>query len=270
MTELFHHDDLLNTSKKIVFYGAGRYAREFTQRYCVESGDRRLPDYVCDRDKAKWGGDFFGAEICSPERLFKEPVDDVIVVVTTCPFFVLGDVRDQLYYHNFLPASSLEMRFCLARRSIEDRNDRRASFADDKSRRVFDSLTQGQADGQVWFRDVYEPRPYFENDVVPCLPDGEVLVDAGAYTGGHIAAFDRANPRFRAAYAFEPYGPHLKAITERFAGDSRVKTIGKGLYSQNTSLAFDDEIPLGAHVVSPTGNGNEKVVEVVRLDDAVD
>jgi FkbM family methyltransferase len=267
---VFQHDDLLTTDKKIVFYGAGRYAREFTRRHCVESRNLRLPDYVCDRATGKWGSEFFGAEVCSPERLFKEAVDDVIVIVTTCPFFVLGDVRDQLYYHNFLPAASLEMRFCLAEQSIAEVNRLRGSFADDKSRRVFDSMTRGQADGQVWFRDIYDSHPYFENDVVSCLPDGEVLVDAGAYTGEHIAAFGRANRNFRAAYAFEPFAPHLQAIAGRFAGDSRVKPIGKGLYSANMSLAFDDEIPLGAHVVSPTGRTDEKVIDVVRLDDEVD
>jgi FkbM family methyltransferase len=236
----------------------------------MESRNLRLPDYVCDRDRTKWGSDFAGAEICSPERLEAEAVDDVIVIITTSPFLVLGDVHDRLYYYNFLTAASLEMRFCLAKEPAPEVNDLCARFADDKSRRVFHAMTQGQADGQVWFRDIYEPHPYFGNDVVPSLPDGEVLVDAGAYTGGHIAAFGRANKNFRAVYAFEPHAPHLKAIVDRFAGDSRVKAIGKGLFSENAWVAFDDAIPLGSHIALQDAGSSGKRVEVVRLDDAVD
>lgn len=148
--------------------------------------------------------------------------------------------------------------------------DLSARFADDKSRRVFHALTQGQADGRVWFRDIYEPRPYFGNDVVPSLPDGEVLVDAGAYTGGHITAFAQANKNFRAAYAFEPHQPHLQQIVSRFAGDPRVRAIGKGLYSENATVGFDDGHPLGAHIIAQDGPASNARIEVVRLDDAVD
>ena len=170
-----------------MFYGAGKYAREFTRRNCVENRNIRLPDYVCDNDRTRWGSEFFGVEICSPKRLETELPDGVIVIVTTCPFPILGDVHDRLYYYDFLTAASLEMRFCLKNQSVTEIENLRAGFADDKSRRVFHAMTQGQADGQVWFRDIFEPHPYFGNDVVPSLADGEVLIDAGAYTGDHLS-----------------------------------------------------------------------------------
>ncbi len=190
---MFHDDDFLNTKKKIVFYGAGRYAREFARRHCVESHDIRIPDYVCDRDPKKWDTSFFGAPICSPERLFTEAVDDVIIVLTTAPV-VVGDIRDRLYY-DFWAAASLEMRFCLAKRPADELDALRARFADDKSRVVFDTMTRRQADGQFWFRDVYEPHPYFMNDVVPSLPDGEVLGRRGARVRAGTSPRSRARTR---------------------------------------------------------------------------
>ena len=33
---MFCDDDLLTTGKKIVFYGAGKHAREFARRHCLE------------------------------------------------------------------------------------------------------------------------------------------------------------------------------------------------------------------------------------------
>jgi len=225
---VFYDEDLLTSKKKIVFYGAGKYAREFTRSHCIDSHDIRLPDYVCDRDPLKWGTDFFSATICTPDRLFSEGPDDVIIVVTTAPF-ALGDLRDRLYYHDFWVAASLEMRFCLAKRPPGEWELVRSLFADDKSRRVYDAMTHSQAQGQFWFRDIYEPHPYFKNDVVSRLPDGEVLVDAGAYTGGHIAVFEQTNPHFRAVYAFEPHPPHHRALAERFAHDPRVHPRVQGL-----------------------------------------
>ncbi len=189
------------------------------------------------------------------------------MIVTTCPFFVLGDVHFELYYYNFMAAASLEMRFCLARQSIAGCAALRAGFADDKSRYIFDEMTQRQADGQIWFRHIYEPQPYFGNDVVPSLPDGEVFVDAGAYKGDHIAAFQRANSRHRTVYAFEPYQPHFQAIVDRFANDPRVKPIAKGLYCRNSAVTFDHNTPVGAHIV--TGEGEGSHIEAVRLDDVV-
>jgi FkbM family methyltransferase len=266
---MFHDDNLLTTDKKIVFYGAGRKAREFARRHCIEASRIRLPDLVCDRDSVKWGGDFLGVPIESPDRLDRERPDGLIVVVTTCPFFVLGDVHQRLYYHDFHTMASLEMRFLLAERAAEEVHQTRALFADDKSRRVFDALTVGQAAGQIWFRDVYEPNPYFGNDVVRSPVDGEVFVDAGAYLGGHIAALKRANPNFRAAYAFEPHRPHFATLKRRFAHDARVKPFAQGLYESNTRLAFADDDALGAHVVPDAAGAAETTVDVVRLDDAV-
>ncbi len=266
---MFSSDDLLTTDKKIVFYGAGKHAREFARRHCIEAHRIRLPDYVVDRDPAKWETDLLGIPIRPPERLAEEPEDGVIVVVTTCPFFVLGDVHQRLYYYNFYTSASLEMRFMLADRDAGELERVRTLFDDEKSRRVFDSMTQGQGAGQLWFRDIYEPFAYFGNDVVPSLRDGEVFVDAGAYTGGHIAAFMHSNPNYRAVYAFEPYLPHFEVLKQRFERDPRVKVFPKGLYGHNARLAFADDDPLGAHVAE-SGADFQSVADVVRLDDAVD
>ena len=98
-----------------------------------------------------------------------------------------------------------------------------AGFSDDKSRRVFDALTHGQAAGQVWFRDVYEPHPYYGNDVVPVLPDGEVLVDAGAYLEGILPRSCVSTPIFERSTPSNRTGPISRrgdAVWRRFAGEA--------------------------------------------------
>jgi FkbM family methyltransferase len=266
---MLHDDDLLNTGRKLVFYGAGNYAREFTQRHCIDKRHLRLPDYVCDRDAKKWGTEFFGVPIRSPDLLLQEPEDGVVVVVTTSPFAVLGDACSRLYYYDFYAAEALEIRFMLSERGATEVDRVRTALADDKSRHVFDTLLRGQAQGQIWFRDIYEPHPYFGNDVVPSLPDGEALVDAGAYLGAHIAAFANVNPNFRAVYAFEPYRPHFETLTRRFAQDLRVRTFAQGLFDRSSRVAFWDGNPTGAHVVPTAEDSATAAIEVVRLDDAV-
>ena len=267
---MFEDINLLTTNRRVVFYGAGQYANRFARTYCVEMQKLRLPDYVCDKDERKWGQPFFGTEISPPARLYAEDPANVVVVLATNPFAVLADVRDRLYYYSFMPAMALEMKYCLSGYDPKTIESVRASFADAKSRLVFDTLTDGQAAGQIWFRSIYEFPPYFGNDVVPTLADGEILVDAGAYTGDHIKAFERLNSRYAKVYAFEPYAPHLKAIEHRFAGEPRVLPMRAGLYSENTKMAFDAQNPVGAHVLPRSGGGlkEESVVDVVRLDDA--
>ena len=49
--------------QEIVFYGAGKHAREFARRHCIEAHRIRLPDYVVDRDPAKWETDLLGIPI---------------------------------------------------------------------------------------------------------------------------------------------------------------------------------------------------------------
>jgi FkbM family methyltransferase len=251
--------DFLTTPKRLVFYGAGRYARDF----CAEHVGKniRVPDYVVDNNPRRWGERFGGAEICNPDLLLKEDPNETVVVLTTSPFNC-GEIRQSFYYFDVWPAESLAMRFCLADRA--DWFDVYSTFADDRSRRVFETMTYSQASGQVIFRDVYTSRPYFGNDVVPSLPDGEVYVDAGAYTGDHIAAFAKLNPRFTSAYAFEPQPEHLWEVAKRFGHDPRVKLVSKGLYSSNGRIGFDAALPVGAHVVAGGAD-----IEVVRLDDAV-
>jgi FkbM family methyltransferase len=159
------------------------------------------------------------------------------------------------------------MKYCLSEYDSDTIEAVRASFADQKSRAVFDAMTFGQADGQIWFRSIYEYPPYFGNDVFPALPDREILVDAGAYTGNHIAAFAKMNPRYAKVYAFEPYRPHYSEIQRRFAGETRVLPMQVGLYSANAKLALNAESPIGAHVQPPTGSQDEDLIDVVRLDD---
>ena len=59
-------------------------------------------------------------------------------------------------------------------------------------------------------------------------------------------------------------------MAERFANDPRIHPRAQGLYDRHAWLAFDDDSPLGAHVVPTCETRTENLVEVVRLDDAVE
>jgi FkbM family methyltransferase len=104
------------------------------------------------------------------------------------------------------------------------------------------------------------------------LKPGDVVVDAGAFTGDYtVYASRKVGPTGR-VLAFEP-DPKTCRILERNLKRERfqnVTIIPKGLWNENTTLTFQVLNSLQSHVAaSPApGEAPDRVqVEVVRLDD---
>jgi FkbM family methyltransferase len=262
---MFYDDNLLTTNKKIVFWGAGNFGRQFLNEHCPVRV--RLPDYIVDSDKSRHGTYFFQIPVCTPDRLAYENPDDIAIVLTTTPFY-LAEARDRFFYYDFHVGHCLDMRFCLETRGPKEIAEVRAGFADDKSRTVFDALTARQAAGDVWFRDVYEPDPYWGNDVIPELPPGGALIDGGAFRGDNVFSFVHRDPGFRAVWAFEPHAPFRDTLEQRFASEPRVHIRGDALYRSCGAMSFLDTHPLGAHLTPNRKSG--PFVNTVRADDVAD
>lgn len=69
----------VDRKKYLIFFGAG-YVGEKVCRYCETIGIR--PDYFCDSDRQKWGGELLGIPVISPEELQK--MASYVEVVITC------------------------------------------------------------------------------------------------------------------------------------------------------------------------------------------
>ncbi len=75
---------------------------------------------------------------------------------------------------------------------------------------------------------------------------------------------------FKRYYAFEPDDVNFEQLYAAFKDDPKIVMIQKGVGSQNTTVAFkSDEHSEGSHVAKDRSDSNT-VIEVVRLDDAVE
>ncbi len=69
-------EKLLSKHKQIVLFGAGNMCRNYLKCY----GEKYPPLFTCDNNEARWGENFYGLEIKSPEKL-KEISDDCAIFI---------------------------------------------------------------------------------------------------------------------------------------------------------------------------------------------
>ncbi len=78
----------LSESKKIVLFGAGNMCKNYINSY----GEKYPPMFTCDNNEERWGENFNGLEIKSPEELKNLPDDCVIFI---CNIFY-SEIAEQL------------------------------------------------------------------------------------------------------------------------------------------------------------------------------
>lgn len=69
----------LKKYKSIVLFGAGNMCRNYMKCY----GERYTPLFTCDNNSSKWGENFCGLEVKSPEALRDLPEDCVVMICNT-------------------------------------------------------------------------------------------------------------------------------------------------------------------------------------------
>lgn len=69
-------ENLLKKHKKVVLFGAGNMCRNYMKCY----GEEYPPLFTCDNNPARWGMEFCGLEIKSPECLKELPEDTAIFI----------------------------------------------------------------------------------------------------------------------------------------------------------------------------------------------
>lgn len=182
--------------RKLLFFGAGRMAKTFIERYCVEKSSLPLPSYICDNARSLWGSKIAGVEIVPPKRLKEENVDEtVIVMAQVLPFTMLDQLQStyeagglQRYYHLVLPLSQIEAYFFYRenRSRIQNVYDK---LADERSKYAYKKYFQYLLEGNLMFPTIFTANAYWGNDLIGKLNAGAVVVYAGAYDGKHL---DRA------------------------------------------------------------------------------
>ncbi|MCX6925390.1 MAG: FkbM family methyltransferase [Verrucomicrobia bacterium] len=104
------------------------------------------------------------------------------------------------------------------------------------------------------------------------LKPGDVVLDLGAYAGASAYFLAKAVGPDGTVLSFEPDETNFRYLQAHIARHklTNVRPVGKGVWSETTSLEFQAEGNMGSSAVSVLGrNTNVKVVEVLSLNDAV-
>ena len=194
--------------KRLVLFGAGYAAATFINNYLPES---LHVDYICDNDDRKVDTKLFGIDISKPERLKKENVDDIVVLITAVnPNELYEQVRNMGDFYCFVSKTITDEIY--NSRAVYFHNNKKelewlkAKLEDEMSLRVIEKIVENFQTGNSDFSEIITRDAYLINrlfDKEMCKD--EVVIDAGAYNGDTVKKFSSYFGRaLKKIYAIEP------------------------------------------------------------------
>ena len=112
---------------------------------------------------------------------------------------------------------------------------------------------------------------YFDFDILDLKP-GEVIVDAGAYTGDTVVALERNCFGYRRIYAFEASSASYRELLENVKEHENVTCIHKALGDNQETLWFSNKNEdMGNHIIDDASDNSveKEQVQVVCLDEEI-
>lgn len=268
---MFTHEylDRALRKKKLVLFGAGQLAAEtiilYLERYEIA--------YICDNDSKRWGAEFMGLAVVSPERLLTEKENSVLVLITS---MFRNEIAAWLLEHNLLYADLNFLDYPLAFKSLGssilmENTDKvqevLSLLADNKSREILTSVVDKRINASVSYKDIYESGTYFNDIFSDCMTESEAFVDAGVYDGNTIIDFIRyAKNKYNQIYGFEPDPDSFTKTNLRFsAASEKIKLFNFALSDTKAHVRFNT-IEYGSSHISEAGGS---IVQAERLDDII-
>ena len=218
-------DSILASTRPIVIYGAGQFARAVVSAWRVLG--QVDPTYCVDSDPRKWGTAMDGVPVLDPQVLFDDSERPLVVVAAMATHDIEGVLDEQrippLFAERdgsvgFLPGHWLY-------RHRPEFEQLYASLADDESRVVLLAATKGRMfqryrflmQGNLFLRDLATFPQYFTEQIFT-FSGPEFLVDCGAFDGDTLVAFfalmERLGSDESRAVALEADSDNMKSVLQ--------------------------------------------------------
>jgi FkbM family methyltransferase len=261
---------------RIAIVGAADEGRRLAE-LCVANGVEVVAH--CDDNPAKVGTEIAGRTVEPTSALEKLDDGTVVIVASHRPmrayerlralgvkayaqFMVLQVLRPDLYPPHMFYDGWLEDLV----ENLDQYKWLAETLADDTSRAHLDAILRYRLTGSLdeildiidW--EVYQPKGLIAFD------EHEVYVDGGAYDGDTIKLFiDRVGGKFDGVVAFEPDPDTYGRLCDNFSDEPRVKPVNKGLFSEETTLRFTNDM----HRASIIADDGEIEIQCCGLDDVL-
>ena len=257
-----------------VLWGTGRVARAFYRKYCAERKMLQEPLYYCDNAEDKQGTTIDGIAVRSSEQIFElcrryylmdQPLVIIVGVTGINLLQIISQLEKQEVKADIRSAVQIDAS-CYFAEHEQDIDTICASFADEKSRRLYRSLIDNMVHGRPVDFSLVEVNQYFANDVIPALRDDDVLVDAGVCGGEEIDKALAMNPKVR-VHAFEPDGQSCDLLKKKYADRSQVVLCPYALWNVEEKLSFSgNQATPSASRLELDGDGNRGQITAIPLD----
>lgn len=262
---------LKETEKPIVMYGMGDGAQKIMS--VLESLDIKPAEFMAS-DEFVRGHSFLGYQVKKLSDIQAQYEDFIIVV---CFGSNLPSVTDRLYdlaekYELYAPDVPVVGEGLFDDAYINENSDKlkkvRKLLADDKSKKVFDSLVEYKLSGDIFkLRECETPQT--EAEALLQIGKTETYVDLGAYNGDTVDRFlHLTNKEFTEIYAVEPdFRNFTKMVRRNYAlGRGIFHPVNAAAWSENTKLSFRKSGGRNSSACNQYGRGPIVEVNGITVD----
>lgn len=257
--------------KRLVFWGAGRRWHEFLIHYCDNRQIIPRPDYICDSTRTITEEAINGIPVADFDQIKQFSSDDTIILITAGLLDLPAQViSNEMYYFPLYHCRSIET-YCFLKENWDSYEATLQLFDDDRSRHVYQAVLLNQLVGCLWCQSLFEPSPYFGNDLVGDLADDEFLVFAGALNGRQVDRALSNNPKI-GVHAFEPNEKWYDVLCQKYRANPGVTIENRALWDHTATLCLHNAQANGgldASVCAATDQPGDWYVQGIDLDSAV-
>jgi len=270
LKDMAYIEDVIGSmsGKTVVFWGAGRRMRGFLRTCCMERKLLPMPDFICDSTRDVPDTQIEGVPVMKFEHLKKRNSGDTVIIITAGLFELQAQVvPNEFYYFPVFHCRSFEA-YLFLKDNLQDYLRVMQLLQDEHSKQVYTSIFKNLLNGSLWCQSLFEPNPYFGNNLMEKLSDDERVILAGAFNGKHIDRALANNNRVHVC-AFEPNGMWYKYLADKYQKMPNIEINNKVLWDKYERLKFDgDQLHggLDARVNKSSEDNPDLVVEGVDMD----
>jgi methyltransferase, FkbM family len=264
---------ILKGDNDYICFGAGKCFWDFIYNCCIKK-DFPPPLFVCDNNEKMWGKtiNIHGRdiEIVSPDMIREIDIDRTIIAMSvTLPMGILDDLvfKYRCIYHKIISLKSLETYFFWL-----DNRERLLRvydcLEDERSRKYYEALFNHLLAGGFYAQDLFSANPYWNNDVISFLCDGDAIVHAGVFDGADIDRALKLNRNIE-IYGFEPDKAQYELAAEKYKGFDNVRIYPFALGERSGEGKFMSDGSSSAIVKNELREAARDIesVKVIGIDD---
>ena len=223
-----------------------------------------------DNNKEKWGKEFCGKPVISPQELKSRP--DVCVLVCSLQPNVNAEIMDGLYQMGITGYTIDEVIFKSYSEKVLECYD---FLGDEQSKDIYAELITSRMRGERPDKKIYSDNSYFICQQLASKDIGKVFVDCGAYVGDTIERYVwQAEGVVKQIIGIEPDVENYNALIQRKKrlcaewniGNEVIKVINAGVGNKTeTRRLVQLNNGLGSQFADETNDGTEQ--KIFALDD---